>query len=348
MISSRHDKPRELDFDRMRWGVMLELIVIFCFLSALLLLYQIVNYISNGRKSIDRLKKYTNIEDEHEEKRKESRKEFKLGLNIIAKGVGSARFLDGYKKNIQLQLTRAHILLKAEEFIALNMIICVLLVIISLIITKSMELSNVVIFTLALGITGWLLPSIILKSKIKKRLKHLNEQLCDAIVLISNSLKAGCGFFQAIDAVSKEMTGPIAEEFAYMQKEINLGSATEKALENLVSRVQSDDLELVVTAVLIQRQIGGNLSEVLDNISSTIRERVKIKGEIKTLTAQGKLSGLIIAVLPVALGLITFVISPENMMPLFTNPIGILIVVFSIMMELIGIYFIKKIVKIEI
>jgi tight adherence protein B len=209
-------------------------------------------------------------------------------------------------------------------------------------------LTKSILFTVIASIIAWLFPTFILRARIKKRVKSLNEQLSDAIVLISNSLKAGYSFFQAVDIVAKEMTGPIAEEFALLQKEVNLGLTTEKALENLVARVKSDDLELVVIAVLIQRQVGGNLSEILDNISSTIRERVKIKGEVKTVTAQGRASGFIISLLPVGLGLILFVINPEHISTLFTDPIGIAILVFSVMMELIGIYFISKIVKIEI
>jgi len=326
---------------------MLQLILILSFITVLLFTYPLIKLVIGKKTSIERLKQYTNIE-ENEYKKKINKPEFKLGLNIIAKRVGSSKFLESYKKNIQLQLTRAHILLKAEEYIAVCIILIIAFTFLAMLITKSMSLANMFLFMITAGIVGWLLPSMILKSKIKKRLKRLNEQLCDAIMLISNSLKAGCGFFQAIDAVAKEMTGPISEEFAYVQKEINLGVTTEKALENLVARVDSDDLELVVIAVLIQRQIGGNLSEVLDNISSTIRERISIKGEIKTVTAQGRMSGLIISLLPPGLGLIIFVINPQNMMPLFTNPMGIMIIVFSILMELTGIYFIRRIVNINI
>ena len=184
--------------------------------------------------------------------------------------------------------------------------------------------------------------------KIKKRIKGLNEQLGDAIVMISNSLKTGYSFFQAIDMVAGEMTGPISEEFSILQKEINLGLSTDKALENLSARVSSDDLELVITAVLIQRQVGGNLAEVLDNISATIRDRVRIKGEIKTVTAQGRMSGWVISLLPAGLCLLIYVINPQYMAVLFTRPLGIMMLVISVFMELLGIFFISRIVKIEI
>ncbi len=182
----------------------------------------------------------------------------------------------------------------------------------------------------------------------KKRIKLLNNQLGDAIMLLSSSLKAGYSFFQAVDTVTKEMSGPISEEFVIMQKEVNLGVSTEKALENLVQRVGSDDLEMVITAVLIQRQVGGNLSEVLDNISTTIRDRIKIKGEVRTITAQGRVSGLVLSLLPIVLGVLVYMINPSHMQVLFTNPFGIILLVYSGIMELIGIFIIRKIVRVEV
>ena len=252
-----------------------------------------------------------------------------------------------YKKKMQYRLTRAHVLLKAEEFITVCIITSAATGFLLFFITGRVQTGKGIAFAIIGCITGWLIPGIILSSKTKRRIKNLNDQLCDAIVLISNSLKAGYSFFQAIDIVSKEMEGPVSEEFTQLLKEINLGLPTEVALESLAKRVDSDDLELVLTAVLIQRQVGGNLAEVLDNISSTIRERIRIKGEVRTVTAQGRMSGLIISILPPALGLIIYLIDPEHMSLLFTTGIGIAILVFSIFSELLGIYFISKIARIE-
>ena len=321
---------------------MLQLIVLFSFITAFFLLHTILKYITAKQKTINRLNRYLSTEELKEEKRKPSRKEFKIGLGIIARGIKSARFLDGYKSRIQYRLNRAHVLLKAEEFITVCLIISIIPGLIMFLIIRQPA------FAAIIGLVGWLVPSFVLGSRIKTRLKNLNDQLGDAIMLISNSLKAGYSFFQSVDIVTKEMTGPISEEFALLQKEMSLGLATEKALENLVQRVSSDDLELVVTAVLIQRQVGGNLAEVLDNISSTIRDRIKISGEVRTITAQGRMSGLIISLLPPGLGVLIFIINPEHISVLFKNPLGIAILIFSVLMEFIGIYFITKIVKIEV
>lgn len=321
---------------------MLKLIIFICFMTSLMIIYNILKYVFIKQSSISRLRKYTNIEEIREEKKKNVRKDFKAGLSFMSKGIAEARFLDGYKKSIQHKLVRAHVLLKPEEFITVNIIVSLIVGLFGFLIKDSLVLAVI------MGILGWFVPSIVLNTKTSKRMKFLNDQLSDAIMLISNSLKAGYSFFQAVDIVAREMTGPIAEEFASMLKEINLGLTTEKALENLAARVQSDDLDLIVTAVMIQRQVGGNLAEVLDNISSTIRDRVKIKSDVRVVTAQGRISGLIISLLPPAICGILFFINRDYMMTLFINPIGIAIVVFSGFMELLGIYFISKIVKIEI
>jgi tight adherence protein B len=320
---------------------MLKLIMVLSFTSVLLLVFPIFRSILVRQNPIARIGRYIDSEAIREEIRKSSGREYKPGMNVLAKGIKNARFLDSYKRKVQVQLTRAHILLKPEEYIAICIIIFIAIGSLVTVFTGNF------LFTITASVIGWIFPSIILKNKIKKRIKALNDQLSDAINLISNSLKAGFSFFQAVDVVSKEMQGPIAQEFAIMQKEVNLGLTTEKALENLVARTSSEDLELVVTAVLIQRQVGGNLSEILDNICSTIRERVKIKGEVRTLTAQGRMSGIIISVMPPALGVIIFLVNPEHIGLLFNNPIGIGILVFSVLMELIGIFAINKIVKIE-
>ncbi|WP_010247417.1 type II secretion system F family protein [Acetivibrio cellulolyticus] len=327
---------------------MMNFILVSAFVSALLFSYQILKFLIGKQTPIMRLTRYTNLMEMvgGEEKRRSKQKEYKVGLGFISRGVKEAKSLDGYKKKIQLELQRAHILLKPEEYITVSIILFFAFGTFMFVLASSSSLA--ILVAIVGGVIGWVLPSLYIKIKIKKRLRILNDQLNDAIVLISNSLKAGYSFFQAVDIVSKEMTGPMAEEFAQLQKEVNFGTTTEKALENLVTRVTSDDLELVVTAVLIQRQVGGNLSEVLDNISTTIRERIRIKGEVKTVTAQGRMSGMIIAALPPALGFILFLINKSHVMVLFTDPIGLIILGFSVFMEIIGIYFISRIVSIEV
>jgi len=250
--------------------------------------------------------------------------------------------MGGYKAKLRKKLTKASILMKPEEFLSICIIVALSFGAFGFLLSRNLIV--VVLFCFL----GWFLPNIILNRNIAKRLKTINLQLGDTIAIMSNAMKAGHSFFQAVDSVSREMTGPIADEFTKLQKEISLGVETETALENMVARVGSDDLELVVTAVLIQRQIGGNLAEILDNISGTIRQRVRTKGEIKTLTAQGRMSGWIISLLPFALVAVVATVSPGQIITLLSDPLGILMVVMALVMEFIGIILIRKIVNVEV
>jgi len=144
------------------------------------------------------------------------------------------------------------------------------------------------------------------------------------------------------------MEGPLAMEFAKTLREINFGTTTEQALQNMVFRVESDDLDLMITSVLIQRQIGGNLAEILDNISNTLRERIRIKGEIKTLTAQGRISGIIIGLLPPILIGVLLLLNPNYIGVLLEKKIGILLLSVGALSEVIGVMIIRKIVNIEV
>ena len=147
-----------------------------------------------------------------------------------------------------------------------------------------------------------------------------NKQLPDTITLIANALRAGSSFLQAIELVVRESRPPVSTEFGRVIREVNLGLPFEQALENMVRRVRSDDLELMATAISIQHQVGGNLAEILDSIAYTIRERVRIKGEIRTLTAQQRLSGYVVGFLPIALAGFLFIAAPNFMEPMFLNP----------------------------
>lgn len=198
------------------------------------------------------------------------------------------------------------------------------------------------------GVLGFLMPFLFLQIKIKRRAKAFNDQLGDTLILIANALRTGYSFMQAIEMVSREMLPPISVEFGRMLKEMNLGAPTEEAMSNMARRIDSDDLDLVITAVLIQRQVGGNLAEVLDNIANTIRERIRIKGEIRTLTAQGRMSGVIISLLPLALLIALRIINPDYVNLLFTHPTGQLMLGAAVTGQVLGILAIQKIVNIEV
>ena len=205
------------------------------------------------------------------------------------------------------------------------------------------------------AVIGFFLPRMWLGRRRASRLNAFNKQLPDTITLIANALRAGSSFLQAIEMVVRESTPPITVEFGRVVREVNLGLAFDVALENMVRRVRSDDLELMATAITIQHQVGGNLAEILDSIAFTIRERVRIKGEIRTLTAQQRLSGYVVAGMPIDLMVLLFVLAPGFTKPMFQNPPGIMglpagMIVLGIggFFMFIGFMLIRRIVAIEV
>ncbi len=205
------------------------------------------------------------------------------------------------------------------------------------------------------AVLGFFLPRWYVRRRQGRRLNQFNKQLPDTITLIANALRAGSSFLQAIELVVREARPPISTEFQRVIREVNLGLPFEQALENLSRRVKSDDLELMVTAISIQYQVGGNLAEILDSIAFTIRERVRIKGEIRTLTAQQRMSGYVVAFLPIALTGFLFVIAPSFLQPMLDPdvavagiPAGIILIGLGGVMMFIGFMFIRRIVDIEV
>jgi tight adherence protein B len=197
-------------------------------------------------------------------------------------------------------------------------------------------------------VLGYMLPRFWIGRRISGRLSAFNKQLPDTITLLSNSLRAGSSFLQSIELVSREGRPPMSDEMGRVVREVNLGLGMEEALQNLVRRIKSDDLDLMVTAIGIQQQVGGNLAEILDTIAFTIRERVRIKGEISTLTAQGRVSGYLVAFLPIGLGAVLNVINPAFMQPLFTQTIGRILIGVGVVMMVIGFLAIRKITDIKV
>lgn len=243
--------------------------------------------------------------------------------------------------HIQQQLLRAGIPLKAEEYISICFGLILILPIVIYTVTHNFWLAIVAV------IIGFILPGMYVNRQKEQRIQSFNQQLGDALVVMANALRAGFGFQQAMDSVSKELPPPISLEFSWTLREMNLGFSTEAALTNLTERVPSDDLDMVVTGIIIQRQVGGNLAKILDNISSTIRERARIKREVMVLTAQGRLSGIVIGLLPVILIAALLVINPEYFNTLINDSRGIMMLAVAGVMELIGFIVIRRLTDID-
>jgi tight adherence protein B len=204
-----------------------------------------------------------------------------------------------------------------------------------------------VLFAIGGVALGFFAPDIFVKYRTSRRLKAFNEQLGDTIGLLANSLRSGYSLLQSMELVSRESPDPIGSEFKRVVREVGLGLSPQDALGNLLRRMPSDDLDLLITAINIQYEVGGNLAQILDTIAHTIRERVRIKGEISVLTAQGRVSGYIISALPILIGIVITVINPTYMNTLWVFPWIFLPVCGGVLM-LVGFLTIRKIVNIEV
>lgn len=203
-------------------------------------------------------------------------------------------------------------------------------------------------FNLFLGIIAGLLTGFFcLNRRIKVRRQKFVHQLGDSLIMVANALRAGFSFLQAMELTAREMDDPLGTEFQKLINEMNVGSTLETALGNMCRRMESSDFDLVATAVLIQRQVGGNLSQILDTISETIRESVRMKAEILTLTAQGRFSGLILLSLPFLLCGFIMIFNPGYLQPMISSPLGRLALVAGIISETIGYFIIRRIVDID-
>ncbi len=201
---------------------------------------------------------------------------------------------------------------------------------------------------LLLGVIGVVLPTMIVKSLQTRRRAAFDAQIVDTLTTMSSSFRAGFSLLRAMQMVSQEMPPPISKEFERIVNEVGVGRPLEEALRASVARVGSYDFDLVVTAILIQLQVGGNIAEILETIASTIRERTKITGEMRALTAEGRISGLVLVILPIALALILCWMRPEYMSTLLTDPVGPHLIGTAAILQVIGVIIMRRLLTLEI
>lgn len=202
--------------------------------------------------------------------------------------------------------------------------------------------------TIAIGAICFMGPLLNVRMKVKKRRQMFAEQLSDALMIIANGLRAGYSFAQALDSVSQTMQDPISSEFKQVVSQLQIGVDTEEAMMGVVERMQSEDFKLLTTSVIIQQQVGGNLSEIMDTIAKTIRDRFKIQRSVKTLTAQGRMSGYVVGALPILILMAVSLMNPDYMEPMFNDPRGQVMLALGAIMEVLGFLLIKKIVDIKL
>lgn len=278
------------------------------------------------------------VQQERESKRPSSLSRVRKAWVNLARRLQKGR----RRQKLRLQLQRAGVALTPEEYTAFLLAAVGIVGVAGYILVGSISTAAVAMVLVYLG------ARVQLQAKQRRRIKAFDAQLADALSMLSNSLKAGYSFFQAMDVVSKEMDAPLSDEFRAVIRETSVGMDVADALQGMVQRVPSEDLDLVITAVLIQRQVGGNLSEILDKIGNTIRERVRLKGEVKTLTAQGRASGLIIALLPFGVAAFVFMVNPGYVSLLFTHPLGRMMLGTALIGQMVGGLLIRKIVQVDI
>ncbi|MEG1547266.1 MAG: type II secretion system F family protein [Clostridia bacterium] len=239
------------------------------------------------------------------------------------------------------ELYVAGIALRAEEFISIWVIVS------ALIPTLALFLGAPATFAVGMVALGAAAPIGIVKFKRNKMLSLFGKQLTDALTIICNALRAGLSFQTAMQTISTEMEEPISKEFGRVYRECQMGMPLETSLNRMVRRTGNQDLELVCSAVIIQRQIGGNLAQIIENISGTINQRIQLRGEIKAMTASGSMSGYIIGALPVLLLVALMLLNPGYVNVFFVTQAGRVMLVISVVLEVIGFTIVKKIINIK-
>ena len=281
------------------------------------------------------------VGDEGSEAREEVIEEEAKRLSRLTESLDKAIEKRGFGSRIASRLAQASLKLTVTEYLLWNLISIAVMGGLAWLVFRNFLFLFGVLF-------GFFLPRVVVNIVTARRLKKFNDQLGDSLNLMVNSLRAGYSTMQALEVISSEMPSPISEEFGRVVMELQLGVTFDVAMANLLRRMPSPDMDLIITAMSVQREVGGNLAEVLDAISFTIRERVRIKGEIQTLTAQGRITGIIITFLPFALGGVVYMVNPSFMGALFENTCGWVMIGVALFLIVIGYFTVNKIVSIEI
>ena len=261
----------------------------------------------------------------------------------VAQRVNKAIAKKDFAQNLAADLARADLKLTPGEFLILNAMSVVVFALIFFLLIGG---GNPLLLLPGLGV-GYFAPRFWLARRKSRRLKAFNDQLGETITMMANSLRSGYSLLQSMQLVAREAPPPIGPEFQRVVHEVGLGVPPEEALGHLVQRIRSDDLDMMVTAINIQHEVGGNLSSILETIGTTIRERVRIKGEVATLTAQQSTAGYVIAAIPILLALVLFMMNREYMFPMFRPP-WIVLPICGLIMLAIGFFVISRITDIKV
>jgi len=308
-------------------------------IALLVLTTGVISALRSNRDIEQRLERFVGQEKDIKPVKETRERSSPLG-DTLNRALAGRSFAEG----LSVQLARADLKMTVGEFLALQVIMIIVIGFVGFLLS-----SGSIVFTIMMGVAGFFLPRFLIGIAQRRRLKAFNDQLGDFLNLMVNGLRAGYSPTQAMEAVAAELPPPLSTEVGRVVQEMQIGLTMEQALANMLRRVKSDDLDLIVTAMNVQREVGGNLAEILDTISHTIRERVRIKGEISVLTAQGRITMYVIVGLPIAITGFLYLINPEYISRLFTSGFcGWAMVVCSGLSITAGYFIIRKIVNIEV
>ncbi len=266
-----------------------------------------------------------------------------LGYSIYeAILLGYKRYKEGYIKKVGNELNKNFMPYSPEQFYKNTILAAIGMAIVGYLLFES------VLFVILFGAIGYFLPKMFLYYTARKRAEKLEVQLVDALYVLSNSVSAGLTLPQACEVVSKQLVPPVSQEFGLLVNEIRLGVPFDKALENMAERLRSNNFDLLVTAILISRQTGGNIAEIFKKLAESIKEIMRLEAKVKALTAQGRMQAVVLGGMPFALAFVLASISPDLMQPLFNTPQGTVILFIAAVFWLLGIYFLRKVINIDI
>jgi tight adherence protein B len=326
------------------------LVILICAAATVVLFSYGLYGMLTRRKAIlaNRLEAYTSIEEEAALATEAELRKLSAVPRILHLLLGR-----GYMQKLQAALLQADIPMRPTEYVLLRLLLAALGLLIGLSVLGYLH-SGII-----LAVAGFFVPPLVVRAHQNRRRARFVTQLADALMLLTNSLRAGYGFIKGLELVAKEMSDPIAKELNRMLREISLGATVEEALLNLGRRVNSPDLDIVISAYLVQKDVGGNLTEIMEKVAETIRERLRIQGDIRVLTVQGRMSGLIVGLLPFVVGLFLLMKAPDYFKQMFGPPLvsvfgawelplGAVMLAVALVLQLFGAYSIYKIVSIKV
>ena len=321
----------------------LALVLALSFGTILLLAWMMLGAGARIRRERDLVRRMTmsSGSDPEEEEEAEARSAVWMPEFFVKAG-GRFASAGGFGAGIEAKLERAGVPVKAGEFVAGTGVAIFLGALVGLVVLQNM------LFVVVLAVAAGLIPTVLLRISTNKRSTKLHDQMADILMILASSLRAGHSFFQALDMVSKEIGEPGASEFGRVVSEVRLGRPVDEAMNSLAERIGSDDLRWAVLAVNVQREVGGNLAEILDTVAETVRERDAVRRQIRVLSAEGRLSISILTALPFLVGLYIAKVNPGYLNLLFSTRVGLVMVGTAACLMTLGIMWMRKVVRIDV